>query len=67
MAICTHIGLYWIVWDRLGTSGRTPCTRKTLPDFRESDRVTRHSRVFRELTGCQRTTGNGASQLGIRA
>ena len=25
-------------------------------------RVTRHSRIFHELTSCQRTPGNGASQ-----
>ena len=35
--------------------GRAPRTRETLPDFRELCRVTRHSRVFRGLTGCQRT------------
>ena len=34
--------------------GRAPCTKETLPDFREWCRVTRHSRV-RGLTGCQRT------------
>ena len=43
------------VWDRLCTVGRAPCTRKTLPDFRESGWVTRHSRVFRRLKGSQRT------------
>ena len=42
-------------WDRLCTLGRAPRTKKTLPDFRELCRVTRHSRVFRGLTGCQRT------------
>ena len=47
--------------------GRAPRTKETLPDFRERCRVTRHSRVFYGLTGCQRTPGNGASQLGIRA
>ena len=41
--------------DRLGTMGRAPCTRETLQDFRESCRVTRHSRVFRGMTGSQRT------------
>ena len=35
--------------------GRAPRTKKTLPDFREKCRVTRHSRVFRGLTGSQRT------------
>ena len=43
------------VWDRLYTVGRAPCTRETLPDFRESGRVTRHSRVFRRLKGNQWT------------
>ena len=47
--------------------GRAPRTKETLPDFREKCRVTRHSRVFRGLTGSQRTPGCGASQLGIRA
>ena len=46
---------YDVDWDRLGTSGRAPCTSETLLDFRESCRVTRHSRVFHGLTGCQRT------------
>ena len=37
--------------------GRAPRTKKTLPDFRENCRVTRHSRVFRGLKGSQRTPG----------
>ena len=37
--------------------GRAPCTKETLPDFREKCWVTRHSRVFRGLTGSQRTPG----------
>ena len=56
-----------IVWDRFSTLGRAPCTKETLPDFREWCRVIRHPRVFRGLTGCQRTPGFGASQRGIRA
>ena len=36
--------------------GRAPHIKETLPDFRELCRVTRHPRVFRELTGCQRDT-----------
>ena len=36
--------------------GRAPRTKETLPDFRERCRVTRHSPVFRGLTGCQRDT-----------
>ena len=41
--------------------GRGPRTNETLPDFCEKCRVTRHSRVFRGLTGSQRTPGFGAS------
>ena len=37
--------------------GRAPRTKETLPDFREKCRVTRHSRVFRGLTGSQQTPG----------
>ena len=47
--------------------GRAPRTKETLPDFREKCRVTRYSRVFRGLTGSQRTPDFGASQLGIGA
>ena len=43
-------------WDRWFL-GIAPRTRETLSDFRELCRVTRHSRVFRGLTGCQRTPG----------
>ena len=43
-------------WDRLCTLGRAPRTKETLPDFHEWYRVTRHPRVFRRLTGCQRDT-----------
>ena len=35
--------------------GRAPRTKETLPDFHEWCRVTRHPRLFRRLTGCQRT------------
>ena len=41
--------------------GRAPRTKETLPDFREKYWVTRHSLVFRVLTGSQRTFGFGAS------
>ena len=37
-------------WDRLFLV-RAPCTRETLPDFCESGRVTRHSRVFPWVDG----------------
>ena len=35
--------------------GKALRTKETLPDFREKCRVTRRSRVFRWLTGSQRT------------
>ena len=54
-------------WERFCILGRGPCTKETLLDFREWCPVTRHPRVFRGLTGCQRTPGFRASQLGIRA
>ena len=44
-------------WDMLCTLGKAPRTKKTLLNFREWYRVTRHPRVFRRLTGCQRTPG----------
>ena len=37
--------------------GKAPRTKETLPDFHEKCRVTRHSRVFRGLTGSQGTPG----------
>ena len=42
--------------------GRAPRTKETLPDFCEKCQVTRCSRVFRGLTGSQRTPGFGVSQ-----
>ena len=44
-------------WDRWFL-GRAPRTREALPYFRESCRFARHSRVFRGLTGSQRTPGD---------
>ena len=52
-------------WDMFCTLGRASRTKETLPDFREWCQVTRHPLVFRRLMGCQRTPGNGASQLDI--
>ena len=63
VVVFTHIMYYDVDCDRLGTMGRAPRTRETLPDFRESGRVTRYSRVFRRLTGSQRTHGFRASHL----
>ena len=65
VAVLNHKLLYWTVLDRFMQVlylGRTPRTKETLPDFREKCRVTRHSRVFRGLTGSQRTPGFRASQ-----
>ena len=39
------------------TLDRAPHTKETLSDFHEWCRVTRHPRIFRRLTGCQRTPG----------
>ena len=52
--------IYCIIWDRyiqVLYLGRAPRTKETLPDFREKCWVARHSRVFRVLTGSQRTPG----------
>ena len=60
VAVLNHKLLYLTVWDRFMQVlylGRAPRTKETLPDFREKCRVTRHSRVFRGLTGSQRTPG----------
>ena len=60
VVVLNHKLLYWTVWDRLMQVlylGRASSTKETLPDFREKCRVTRHSRVFRGLTGSQRTPG----------
>ena len=51
--------------------GRALRTKETMPDFREKCRVTRHPRVFRGLTGSQRTPTNWGvtawyQSLGIR-
>ena len=51
-------------WDRWFL-GRAPRIRETLPDFRESCQVARHSRVFHGLTGSQRTPGFGVSHFAL--
>ena len=53
----SHLDHVWslLMLGQVYTLGRAPRTKETLPDFRERCRVTRHSRVFRGLTGCQRT------------
>ena len=40
VVVFTHVMSYDVDWDRLGTMGRAPHTRETLPDFHESGRVT---------------------------
>ena len=58
VAVLNHKLLYWTVWDRFMQVlylGRALRIKEILPDFCEKCRVTRHSRVFRELTGSQRT------------
>ena len=67
VAVFTHIYISSDVddWDRWFL-GRAPHTRETLPDFCELCRVTRHSRVFRGLKGCQRTPGKwGVTSLAL--
>ena len=50
-----YIGLFGTGFMQVLYLGRAPRTKETLPDFREKCRVTQHSRVFRWLTGSQRT------------
>ena len=54
-AVFTHVIVDWDMFMQVLYLGRAPRTKETLPDFRERCRVTRHSRVFRGLTGSQRT------------
>ena len=68
-----RIGYILHILDCLGQDmqvlylGRAPRTKETLPDFLKWRRVTRLPLVFHGLTGSQRTSGFGASQLDIRA
>ena len=64
---CDYIGLLGTGFMQVFYLGRALRTNETPPDFLKWRRVTRHPLVFRRLTGSQRTLGNGASQLGIRA
>ena len=66
VAVLNHKLLYWTVWDRFMQVlylGRASRTKETLPDFRGKCRVTRHSRVFRELTCSQGLPEFGASHF----
>ena len=57
LIIDCYIGLFGTGFMQVLYLGRASRTKETLPDFREKCRVTRHSRVFRGLTGSQRTPG----------
>ena len=59
---CNYIGLLGTCFMQVMYVGRASRAKETLPDFRKWCRVTRHPLIFRELTGSQRTPGNGASQ-----
>ena len=50
-------------WDRFCTLGKASHTKETLSDFRKYCRVTRHPRIFRRLTGCQRIPGFEVSHM----
>ena len=63
LIIDCYIGLFGTGFMQVLYLGRAPHTKETLPDFREECRVTRHSRVFRGLTGSQRTPGFLASHV----
>ena len=56
-AVFTHVIVDWDRFMQVMYLGRAPRTKETLPNFLEKCRVTRHSRVFRGLTGSQRTPG----------
>ena len=58
---CDYIGLLGTSFMQVFYLGRAPRTKETLPDFLKWHQVTRHSLVFRGLTGSQRTPGFGAS------
>ena len=65
LIIDCYIGLFETGFIQVLYLGRAPRTKETLPDFCEKCRVTRHSRVFRGLTGSQRTPGIGVSHLAL--
>ena len=46
LIIDCYIGLFGTGFIQVLYMGRAPRTKKTLPDFRERGRVTRHPRVF---------------------
>ena len=62
VAVFTHAMVILNCLGQVLYLGRAPRTKETLSDFPEWCRVTRHPRLFRGLTGRQRTPGFGASQ-----
>ena len=48
---CDYIGLLGTGFMQVFYLGRAPCTKETLPDFREKCQITRHSRVFPLVDG----------------
>ena len=44
-------------WDRFCTLGELPVQRRLYPIFMSGVGLPQHPRIFRELTGCQRTPG----------
>ena len=57
LIIDCYIGIFGTCFMQVLYLGRPPRTKETLLDFHEECRITRHSRVFRGLTGSQRTPG----------
>ena len=57
LIIDCYIGLFGTGFMQVLYLGRAPRTKETQPDFREKCRVAQRSRVFRWLTGSQRTPG----------
>ena len=57
LIIDCYIGLFGTGFMQVLCLGRAPRRKETLPDFGEKCWVTRHSRVFRRLTGSQPTPG----------
>ena len=62
LIIDCYIGLFGTGFMQVLYLGRAPRTKETLSDFHEKCRVIRHSRVFRGLTGSQRTLRIGVSE-----